>query len=299
MKQDLCKLIAYDANRKYFGDWTPKALHAAYAHLTHDLFPASSIPLHTGVISVDDICDALWNEMSYNPERFGTKNPFEFQYKNSIDSFCTKYAHCNPEVLKEVIFTRIATELKEFVRLINIKDPNFSVNGKTYFESLDIRLQSYYQKPEIEYVLLSILVRCIREITNTNQKDYKEKIKAAAKTGAENKIDQVILQRHPSMERPVKIENYAQKERKERADIAMRTLDGLDAAIRAKNYEIEETQTRIRDYGEYDGPVDTTSEENLLSRQEEELQDLESKYSSVQKKINALMRKSNEYQKGN
>ena len=64
-RQRVHDIIKYDVNRKYFGDWTPDGLNATYNSPT-------PVNFYTGILSVDKICDALWNEMSYNPERFGT-----------------------------------------------------------------------------------------------------------------------------------------------------------------------------------------------------------------------------------
>ena len=73
------EVIKYNASRKYFGNWTPHELNESYQNAPRDL--------QIGILSIDDICNALWHEMSYNPVRFGYTSPFVFNGKNSLKDF--------------------------------------------------------------------------------------------------------------------------------------------------------------------------------------------------------------------
>ena len=80
------KVLKYKANHKYFGELTGAQLTAAKQKLYTDEYDIrTEIPV--GEIDGNVICNALWQQMSYNPDRFGTVSPFVINGKNDIYRF--------------------------------------------------------------------------------------------------------------------------------------------------------------------------------------------------------------------
>lgn len=84
-------IISYSTHIPYFDKMTPAALHDAYGQIKSTSSwdtPKHSVTIRIGDIDGNVICNALWQEMSLNPARFGTVSPFMFGGKNDIYRFC-------------------------------------------------------------------------------------------------------------------------------------------------------------------------------------------------------------------
>lgn len=265
MNTRFADVIRYNPTRFYFGSWTPRLIDTTYNE-NKCREENRTTPLNIGIISEDIICDALWNEMSYNPERFGTTSPFIFNGKNSIKKFCDYYSFYNPNDKKIIAFKQISDELKRFLEFMKNYDPSFIENGHTSDPIIEVGLEKYEVFSNIGYKLLSSLRKCIHIICSQNGSDYSGIKKYNIK------MNEIILARHPNGNRPSKIPNY-------RLIASIQAQQPkLDVEIRQKEEEISETQMRINVLQEYEGPADTTHEQNLLERQQQELEKLEEQY---------------------
>ena len=84
-------IIKYNTSRAYIGEFTANDLRDAYVRLRTSYeteFPLGFTDVRIGLINGNVICDALWNEMSYNPVRFGSSSPFLVDGRNNIYRFC-------------------------------------------------------------------------------------------------------------------------------------------------------------------------------------------------------------------
>lgn len=85
------EVIKYDAKRAYFGNMTGAGLADAYSQFVHTRDwdkPIVRATVRVGKIDGGVICRALWNEMSYNPARFGKVSPFLHNGTENIYHFC-------------------------------------------------------------------------------------------------------------------------------------------------------------------------------------------------------------------
>lgn len=296
MAHTINDIIKYNTSRQYFGCWTPKQLHEAYNQGRNSDISRTST-LKTGVISVDDICDALWNEMSYNPMRFGTQSPFIFDGKNSIRKFCdaqkgfipnTKPNLTIQEKISEetkIFLVKLASILEDFLALMDMYDKSFSANGFTSTDYIAVGLQYDSEHSNIGYKLLAKLIFCIHEICKQNLSDYTHK-----SLGLHREMLKVILeQRHRDFIRPIKLPNYR------KINYLQQQQQSLGNKISSKENEISETEMRINTYEDYfeDAPVDISCEENLLIKQNHELELLEDEYQNIQNLLNFLLGKTN------
>ena len=273
------EIIKYNPFRMYFGDWTPKQIHEIYKNKKDDDndFNDRTAPLTTGIITEDDICDALWSEMSYNPVRFGTKSPFIFDGKNSIKQFCEKYSTCsNPEDKTLVFLQKLAVALSGFTFHMNAYDPTFSKTGRTQSSVMNVGLQPDIIASNTEYKVLSNLVYCIHLICSQNSTDYTRSKKHRIA------INQMIMKRHPKLVRPLKIPNYRK--------LNSMQIQSQNIQSRIANQEsiILETQMRINALEELDSPADTNYEHATLKSQQAELEKLEQEYQDIQNRIQVI-----------
>ena len=84
-------VLKYNARRAYIGKFTADDLDRAHGTLrrTQNLKnPINTTYVHVGHIDGNVICRALWNEMSYNPLRFGSVSPFLLGRQDAIYRFC-------------------------------------------------------------------------------------------------------------------------------------------------------------------------------------------------------------------
>ncbi len=77
--------IGFSTTRNYF---TNKLCYSDIYRKYHNQYGCW---IDVGVIDSDVICDTLWNEMCYNKDVFGTKNPFKFMGTNNLPQFYKFY----------------------------------------------------------------------------------------------------------------------------------------------------------------------------------------------------------------
>ena len=269
------EIIKYNPVRMYFGNWTPRQIHEIYQNMKGSDFNRT-VPLTTGIITEDDICDTLWNEMSYNPVRFGTVSPFVFNGKNSIKQFCKKYSSCNPEDKNLVFLQKLAFALNDFTFYMDAYDQTFSKTGHTQNPVMNIGLQQDAFVSNTEYKVLSKLVACIHLVCSQNGLDYTRSKKHHIA------MNEIIMKRHPNLVRPQKIPNYSK----------LNSMQAQSQAIQSRitNQEsiILETQMRINVLEEFDSPADTSREHSALESQQAELERLEREYQDIQNRMKIM-----------
>ena len=111
----------------------------------------------------------LIDEMSYNPMRFGTQNPFTTNDMAAIRFFCN--LHRKPD---KDIMSKIASELWFFLRFIEKSNPEFMKDEKINSESILIRCNGN-KKANDGYKALACLVHAIHLIASQNLQDYRIK----------------------------------------------------------------------------------------------------------------------------
>ena len=272
-------IIKYDPNRNYFGPWSPTQLHNTYRSIYLDPFRPLKF-IETGRLSAEIICDTLWNEMSYNPLRFGEQNPFGINDIPNIKDFCR--THVNTKDLNE-INTKMASELSHFLYFIGKTNPEFRRLGEICGCSILIDCDRH-RKTGYGYKALACLSSCIHYIATQNINDYKIK-------KYREQIQRIAVVRHPKMKRPTAYLNFVE------IDKAEHQKDYLYNAITEKNNEIFETTSLIKTFEEYEPPVDSSHEKNLLSHQKQELQALEQQYVFAKNKYDKLIAHKNEVEK--
>ena len=269
-------IVKYNVTRKYFGDWTPDELNNSYTCKNPTL-------LRIGVLSVDDICDALWNEMSYNPVRFGTTSPFEFDGKNSLEKFIDTPIAPDNKAFKTL--TIIQFHLSRFWKLATKYDETFK--NTQHFKSNCVTITTTISTnpkskpiPSMTYVMMANLRKSIKQIASQNTSDF------GKKTYQKQMVD-VILARHPDLVRPIKIQNFAAGERQnKKLQEYQKQEKNLITAIRDKNFEITDTQSRIDTLiTEFENPGDTSKDKVLLQNQMKDLEELEYALINIQEKM--------------
>lgn len=272
-------IIKYNPERNYFGPWSPKRLHRVYREIYTDPF-RPLVFMETGHLSAETICDTLWNEMSYNPVRFGEQNPFETTGIPNIKDFCK--THINPNDLDEVN-SKIACELEYFTYFIGKNNPEFPKFGEIFSCSILINCDKN-RKTGYGYKSLACLANCVHYIATQNINDYKIK-------KYREQINRIVITRHPRLKRSNEFLNFVQIEKAEQ------NTKYLYDAMLQKNKEILDTTSLIKIFKEYDPPIDTSREQNLLSRQREDLQRLEEQYAFAKNKYDKLITRKQEIEK--
>ena len=272
-------IIRYDVSRKYFGDWNPERLNACYRS-------EEPVTIYIGILSTDDICDTLWNEMSYNPIRFGTQNPFEFDGKNSLEKFINTPVAPDNKAFKTLSI--VQSYLSRFWKLATQYDETFAETK--HFKSKNITITTTISTnpkskpiPGMTYVMMANLRKSVKQIASQNLNDF------GKKTYQQQIID-VVLQRHPNLIRPIKIQNFVAIARKDK-ELQQYKADeqNLITAIRDKSFEITDTQSRINTLTtEFENHGDTSKDKCLLSQQTKDLQKLEYELINIQQKIHQL-----------
>jgi len=184
-------VLKYDTSRHYFAGFSPDALSAAYGRLKTSAswnIPDVTTSLYVGKIDGNVICNALWNEMSYNPVRFGTVSPFVFNNKNNLFAFCDRRgaSHINSDILAEIRH-----------KLIVYMNINSDSNGGWY-DAVRTNATGYVSIQIIDghsndnYKILAMLRDCITIIARQNVADFKKK-----RGPYRNAIIDVVRSRHP------------------------------------------------------------------------------------------------------
>lgn len=302
-KKLINNIIKYDTSRKYFGEWTPNALYCCYSAL-YVKDSSNSIPFFTGTLSESVICDTLWNEMSYNPVRFGTKSPFEKNGKVSLYNFST--LDIDPYKQSTQILLTLQSYLAEFKRVANEYDPDFLTQKKFSHNTINISLQKNTPTgstspkksiPNNGYRLLSILVRCIHEITKQNTEDFKYKMYF-------DSIVKVATSRHPNFFRGVYTQNFSAIQRQSNKSLEssesktnqkpetiqryLKDKSRLKFEIADMANEISLTESRIDELKAMEFPGDTSRENYRLKKQKEYLEKLEHDLEYTKQKIKKM-----------
>ena len=179
-------VLKYNARRAYFGKLTAAELDYAYGTLQRTQYndkPVNEVFVSVGQIDGVVICRALWNEMSYNPLRFGTVSPFLYKGKENIYRFCD---HPVPEnVPGGHILETIRAKLIEYMLIIPNKDGGWNpdINPKDGWIRL-VHGSSYYPK-------LTVLRKMMHIVASQNVYDFEHNKEYRAA------ILNVIAKRHP------------------------------------------------------------------------------------------------------
>ena len=266
------KILGYDATRKYFGNWCPRDLNATYMN-------SEPVDFKIGTLSVDDICDSLWSEMSYNPGHFGKTSPFKFNGKNSIRLFKDHSFESDDRDLN-IVFSSIKFNMRSFLYHMERLDSSFETNG--YFYNTQVTIahtieDSIKPVPNHAYSMLAALRKCAKIIAEQNVQDFSNDLYRAH-------IIKTVVQRHPGLTRPTKIPNFPALESNMRAEAS------LKRAIWNKSVEINDIESRINTLQNMEPPVDTSAEKTLLNQKQQALAKLEYTLNQIQKTNNGYSR---------
>ena len=167
-------LLKYSAQRAYFGKLTGAGLADAYGLFKHSQDwdkPITSAKVSVGKIDGSVICGALWNEMSYNPVRFGKVSPFMYKGKEDIYHFC----RCSvPETFPGFqVIEKIRHKMIDFLML----------NGRAKGEWHDVintqngtvTINFIDGHSDDNYKALTKLREMIRIVVSQNLEDFKHK----------------------------------------------------------------------------------------------------------------------------
>ncbi len=183
-------VVKYNVNRAYFGKLTGVGLASAYGQFKHTQDwdnPITKSNVIVGKIDGVVICRALWNEMSYNPMRFGKVSPFMHNGVENIYHFCRNGV--SEDFPGFEIIEKIRHKMIDFMML----------NGRKvghWYDVIDTRdgvvtIQLVNGHSDDNYKVLSSLREMIRFVTNTNLEDFKRKSYRA-------QMLTVIDKRHPN-----------------------------------------------------------------------------------------------------
>jgi len=270
-------IIKYNTRRQYFGSWTPYKLHKTYRDIHENPFNPI-VYMETGVLSTENVCDVIWNEMSYNPLRFGETNPFLIENIDGMKEFCKKY-----KANASYVMQQLSQDVGYFLYFIGKSNPEFHKTNHINCGSILINCDKN-RNAGYGYYALSSLVDCVHHIATQNLKDFK------IKKYREQIVD-VAQSRHPNLKRSNEYLNFVE------IDKLKTSVDGLYDAITAKDSDIMDTRAHIKTLNEYDPPVDSSHEQSLLEKQTQDLQTLEEYYAFVKNKYDKLIARKNEIEK--
>ena len=263
------EIIKYNTKRKYFGVWRPQDLYDAYK-------VKSGRPVKIGTLSISNICDTLWNEMSYNPGRFGTISPFDVWCIKTPESFI-KQKFSDKDALYKVQYA-----LSEFLSLVSQYDQSFRTNGYLNTDCVIINhVPTFYPTkrpvPNLQYKMLSSLVHCVHLIASQNWNDFKRK-------KYQNQIINAVQTRHADLSES-DFDTLSRRVQYPELHKYQDMYKNVNYAIMEKNSAIMDTEMRIQSLQEYEIPGDTSSETALLQKQNMDLQKLEQMLDDIKKTI--------------
>jgi len=267
-EQRIKQIIKYNTSRKYFGGWTPYDLNKSYVS-------TEPISIYIGNLSTDIICDAIWNEMSYNPKRFGNSSPFMFDNKNSLTFFITKEISQDDKACH--ILSKIKSYLSNFYNMAIKYDDTFKTTNrfkKSYITITNTQPLPPDSKPQpcFNYKMLGCLRTCIHIIASQNIQDFNKK-------SYREQIINTVINKHPNLTRSNQPIDFAML-RKYKAQESR-----IKFEIATKNDDISITMSRINDLESLEIPGDTSQEELRLEQQTRELQHLEMRLAAIQRNI--------------
>ncbi|MGI5846105.1 MAG: hypothetical protein ACOX7D_02905 [Alphaproteobacteria bacterium] len=178
-------LLRFNVKQEYFGNISSDKLNNAWKLIKTSATwgePITEVNIHVGYINSTIIFNSLWEQMSYNPVRWGDKNPFG---DKGIINFCEKVKIYNSEIIP------IKHNLQNFLYL------NAKPNGQWHEEILtnvDRTLtisRNKEGKPNNNYWKIRVLLNCIKLITGQNVKDFNNK-KGPYRNDIINKLSQIF-----------------------------------------------------------------------------------------------------------
>lgn len=197
--KSLDNIIKYNTSRMYFGNWSENVLDDIHNKAVNTKTPQK---IYVGDLTNDIICNALWYEMSYNPERFGNISPFVIKNQNSIlyfdTTYKTKMSYKTKDFLPDEIVNltwNISVFLKN-LKSVNLYD-TFAKTGKLpeFFTIVAAKLVTNdILCLDTEHRVLHSLNEAIHAITKQNYLDLNNPV-------YRDKIIQTVQQRHPTGKR--------------------------------------------------------------------------------------------------
>ena len=229
-------ILRYDVNRAYMGDLTGAELNGAFEIFVRSQDwdkPIVSAPVHTGFIDGPMICRAVWNEMSYNPKRFGTVSPFLHNGKENICYFCDK----KNELPKDTPGYDTVVKVRE--KMISFLNNNSRESGQWYTivdsNKGNVVVRFVSGCSDRKYKMLAALRDMIHIVASQNLKDldraaYRKEMKpiidARHPNGIRAKKEPYFADKILAAEKRKREEEQARQERLDDAeDSAMITAD--------------------------------------------------------------------------
>lgn len=189
-KLSLREVLKYDPNRAYFDKFIPGCLSTAYGTFKRSQkwdHPIKYTYVTVGNINGRVICRALWNEMSYNPVRFGNVSPFLYKDSENIYNFCRNDVYKNypgGEIIKQVQY-----------KLINFMTLNCDARGGwrdvIHTDNGRVKIDFSGGMSDNKYKMLAKLRDAIKIIAKQNVEDLKDPV-------YRSEIMKVVDARHPN-----------------------------------------------------------------------------------------------------
>ena len=190
-KSFILRILKFNNARKYFGEFTGNDLNMAYKIFKHTQDwnkPVINAQVRVGYIDGPIICRALWNEMSYNPVRFGTTSPFLHNGKESIFRFREK--KLSSDMAGYDVLVKVQHYLNQFLTKYNCM-PNGKYNDIINPEYGILVTRFVDGHSDNNYKKLAALREALKVITEQNEKDFESEAYRAG-------ILKVVIARHPN-----------------------------------------------------------------------------------------------------
>ena len=198
-------ILRYDVNRAYIGDFTGAELEGAFKAFLYSQDwdkPIIRSVIHTGYIDGGVICRAVWNEMSYNPKRFGNVSPFLHNGKENIFYFCSGRNEISENTPGYDVILEIRKKMCRFL------DYNKFENGKwcdVIDPSKGNMVVSFVSGcSDKKYKMLATLRDIMRAVISQNLQDLN-------RVAYRKEMEPVIMARHPNGVRAKKTPYYIDK----------------------------------------------------------------------------------------
>lgn len=158
----LTQIIKYDADRQYFGKWSPRQAYEN-SNRCYNYPTCANYEMDIGKLTNDIICKVLWYEMSFNPARFGFVSPFVINGK--ADIMAVDVNKLPFEDTENII--KLKTHIQTFQDIMKQHFPRFCDSG-TISNKLSMR-------NSVNYEMLDELRAMIHYIAGQNLRDIKLK----------------------------------------------------------------------------------------------------------------------------
>jgi len=271
-KEQIESIIKYDTRCQYFGKWTPAQVHSIIEALRKG--EQTSKTIVTGKITLKDICATLWNEMSYNPVRFGTENPFIINGMLDIDNCANRYKQKNNPNYS--FMCSLKTKLKDCIESLKEYDPRFQITDTTQSDTMYVDMKNEYSSiTNIEYKILSSLMKCIHLICSINCQDFKNS------SEHRNIITLIALERHPNLLRSLNRTMFVTipDDTKTASQKKIEELQKKETSLNKAHFniigEIAHIEGQISNLQELDTPGDTQVLNAELKKAQQKLSQIE------------------------